>query len=74
MPKSILFLFLFLVPMPSYAYLGPGMGGGAIAAVFGFFAAILLGLWGILYYPIKRALKNRKDKKNLSKEIDDDPQ
>jgi hypothetical protein len=56
--------------MPSYAYLGPGMGGGVIAATIGFFAAILLGLWGILYYPIKRALKNRKDKKMLSKESD----
>ena len=74
MPKSIVFLFLFLAPMSSYAYLGPGMGGGAIAAALGFFAAILLGLWGILYYPIKRALKNRKDKKDVSKEIDDDPQ
>lgn len=74
MAKSILFLFLFLVSIPSYAYLGPGMGGGAIAAILGFFAAIFLGLWGILYYPIKRALKNRKDKKNLSKEMDDDPE
>jgi hypothetical protein len=44
------------------------MGGGAIAAIIGFFAAILLGLWGILYYPIKRAMKNRKDKKDLSKD------
>ena len=54
--------------MPSFAYVGPGMGGGAIAAIIGFFAAILLGLWGILYYPIKRALKNRKDKKKSLKE------
>ena len=74
MAKSILFLFLFLVSIPSYAYLGPGMGGGAIAAILGFFAAIFLGLWGILYYPIKRALKNRKDKKNQSKDMDDDPE
>ena len=58
--------------MPSYAYIGPGMGGGVIAAIIGFFAAILLGLWGILYYPIKRALKNRKDKKKSSKESDND--
>ena len=58
--------------MPSYAYVGPGMGGGAIAAIIGFFAAILLGLWGILYYPIKRALKNRKDKKMSSKESAND--
>ena len=67
MNKSILFLSLFLISMPSYAYLGPGMGGGVIAAIIGFFAAILLGLWGILYYPIKRALKNRKYTKELSK-------
>ena len=54
--------------MPAFAYVGPGMGGGAIAAIVGFFAAILLGLWGILYYPIKRALKRRKEKKVLSEE------
>ena len=63
MNKSILFLSLFLISLPSYAYIGPGMGGGVIAAIVGFFAAIFLALWGILYYPIKRALKNRKDKK-----------
>ena len=72
MNKSILFLSLFLISLPSYAYIGPGMGGGAIAAIIGFFAAILLGLWGILYYPIKRALKNRKNKKMLSKESDNE--
>jgi len=63
MNKSILFLSLFVISLPSYAYIGPGMSGGVIAAIVGFFAAILLGLWGILYYPIKRALKKRKDKK-----------
>ena len=49
------------------------MGGGVLMATIGFFAAILLGLWGILYYPIKRALKNRKDKKMLFKEPDNEP-
>ena len=72
MNKSIVFLSLFLISLPSHAYLGPGMGGGVIAVSIGFFAAILLGLWGILYYPIKRALKNRKDKKMLSKESDNE--
>lgn len=67
MNKSILFMSLFLISIPSYAYIGPGMSGGVVAAIIGFFAAILLGLWGILYYPIKRALKNRKDRKELSK-------
>ena len=72
MNKSILFLSLFLVSFQSYAYIGPGMGGGVIAAIIGFFAAILLGLWGILYYPIKRALKKRKDKKELAKDSNND--
>ena len=72
MNKSILFLSLCLISFPSYAYIGPGMGGGVIAAIIGFFAAIILGLWGILYYPIKRALKNRKDKKKSLKEFDNE--
>ena len=72
MNKSILFLSLCLISFPSYAYIGPGMGGGVIAAIIGFFAAIILGLWGILYYPIKRALKNRKDKKKSLKESDNE--
>ena len=72
MNKSVLFLSLFLISFPSYAYIGPGMGGGVIAATIGFFAAILLGLWGILYYPIKRALKNRKDKEMSLKDSNDE--
>ena len=72
MYKSILFLSLFLISLPSYAYIGPGMGGGFIAAIVGFFAAILLGLWGILYYPIKRALKKKKDKKMSLKDSHDE--
>jgi len=70
--KSILFLSLFLISLPTYAYIGPGMGGGAIAAIIGFFGAILLGLWGILFYPIKRALKNRKNKKKSLKDFDNE--
>ena len=52
---------------PLFAYIGPGMGGGVIAAIFGIIAAFFLGLWGILYYPIKRAFKNKKKKNTLSK-------
>lgn len=74
MNKSILFLSVFLISLPSYAYIGPGMGGGVIAAIVGFFAAILVGLWGILYYPIKRALKNRKDTKISLKHSNDESQ
>ncbi len=50
---------------PLFAYIGPGMSGGVIAAIFGIIAAFFLGLWGILYYPIKRAFKNKKLKKKM---------
>ena len=70
MNKTILSLFLIFIPMPLYAYIGPGMGGGVIAIVIGFFAAFFLALWGILYYPVKRALKRSRDKKALAKSKD----
>ena len=63
MNKLFLLSGLSLISFPAFAYLGPGMGGGVIAAIIGFFAAIFLGLWGILYYPIKRAIKNKKETK-----------
>ena len=52
-------LFLLTASSNVLAYLGPGMGGGAIAAVLGLIVAIFLGLFSVLYYPIKRALRKR---------------
>ena len=66
MTESIFISIIFSNLSPLFAYIGPGMGGGVIAAIFGIIAAFFLGLWGILYYPIKRALKNKKKKKTLS--------
>ena len=58
--KNKLIIVLLSISSPVFAYIGPGMGGGVIAAVLGVVGAILLALFGILYYPIKRMLKNRK--------------
>ena len=67
MTESIFISIFFANLFPLFAYIGPGMGGGVIAAIFGIIAAFFLGLWGILYYPIKRAFKNKKKKNKLSK-------
>ena len=67
MTESIMIFYIFSKATPLFAYIGPGMAGGGIAAIFGIIAAFFLGLWGILYYPIKRAFKNKKKKKMLSK-------
>jgi hypothetical protein len=61
--KTVASVFvLMIMPMPAFAYIGPGMAGGAIVAVLGFIGAIFLALFGILYFPIKRAIKKRKKK------------
>ena len=67
MTESIFISIIFSNLSSLFAYIGPGMGGGVIAAIFGIIAAFFLGLWGILYYPIKRAFKNKKKKNTLSK-------
>ena len=63
MIEQIIMVSLFSNVFSFYAYIGPGMGGGVIAAIFGIIAAFFIGLWGILYYPIKRAFKNKNKKK-----------
>jgi hypothetical protein len=60
MYKLLIIFFIFSYSAFAYAYIGPGMGGGVFAAVLGVLGAILLALFGIIYYPIKRMLKNRK--------------
>ena len=61
MKNIYLIIVLSSISSPASAYIGPGMGGGVIAGVFGVIGAVLLALFGILYYPIKRMLKNRKE-------------
>ena len=56
---------LFLTSIFTQAYIGPGLAGSTLAAIFGVIGSFFLALFAILYYPIKRALKNRK-KKNQS--------
>jgi len=44
-------------------YIGPGLGGGVITAVLGFFTSIFLALFAIIWYPVKRLIKKFKGKK-----------
>ena len=73
MTRSFTLLLLTFFSIPSYAYLGPGMSGGFHSSYCRFFRSNSLGImWGILYYPIKRSLKKRKDKKFLLKKSGND--
>lgn len=68
MLKSLIYIVIFFsISSNSFAYLGPGMGGGIIAATLGVVLAIIVGLFGILWFPIKRLIKNKKKEKEKDK-------
>ena len=71
MYKLTLITFLFIsITTSSVAYLGPGVGGGVIAAVIGVIVAIFVALFGLIWFPVKRLLKKRKEKKNQQNKLD----
>ena len=41
---------LLMVSLPASAYIGPGMGGGAIAVIFGILAAIFMAIFGFIHF------------------------
>jgi hypothetical protein len=45
---------------PAQAYIGPGAGLSAIGSLLALVAAVLVGIVGFLWYPMKRILKGRK--------------
>jgi flagellar biogenesis protein FliO len=51
-------LSLITVPAAANAYMGPGLGLGLISVVLGFFA--------VLWYPVKRFLRRRRQTKSTS--------
>ncbi|WP_099865276.1 hypothetical protein [Pararhizobium haloflavum] len=60
-PIPALAALIFLASaLPAQAYIGPGLGAGAVAAVLGVVGSVLLGVFAVVYYPIKRALRKRR--------------
>lgn len=60
MRLSLLLLAVLLIPVQAQAYIGPGLAAGTIAAVLGVIGAVLLAVFAIVYYPVKRMLRRRK--------------
>ncbi len=67
MNKFVILICLSLFPTNSYAYLGMGPLIPAIGSAVMFIFVIVLAVFGILFYPIKKFL-NQKKKKEI-KEI-----
>lgn len=60
----ILCLILLLVQLPAFAYIGPGAGIPFIGSFIGFVVTVILIIMAILFWPIRKLLKNKRNKKN----------
>ena len=67
MKKILLISILILIENTAFAYIGPGMTGGVFAATMGIIVAIFAALFGLIWFPVKRLLKKRKEKADLKK-------
>lgn len=55
-------IFFTLSAQPALAYVGPGAGLTAIGSFIALVLALVVAVFGFLWYPIKRMLKKRKSK------------
>lgn len=60
MRKIFLICMLLITAPAAFAYIGPGAGISLVGSILGILAAIFLGLFAVLAWPIRRFLKRRK--------------
>ena len=77
--KAFLAVLLAFCPVVCVAYVGPGLGVGVIGVILGVIGSILIALFAVFWYPLKRMLKQRKQKRanedantTLPKKMDED--
>lgn len=57
-----LFVLLATLSPAGLAYVGPGLGAGALGVLIGLVASVLLAVFSIFWFPLKRLFKGRKRK------------
>ena len=56
--RKLLFLTLFLLfSSTASAYIGQGLGAGAIGVILGILGSLLLAIFALFWYPLKRIYK-----------------
>ncbi len=71
MRKLIAFLIGGLVMTAAgaaQAYVGPGLGLGALGAILGVVLSVVLALFAIFWYPLKRMFKKKAPPRKAEKE------
>lgn len=57
---AIMLVLILSLSATAFAYVGPGAGLSVIGSLLAFFAAIIVGIFGFLWFPIRRFLRKRK--------------
>lgn len=55
--KYVFFLMFLAIAAPAHAYVGPGSGLTFVATLLALVAAVVTGIAGFIWYPIKRILR-----------------
>ena len=58
--RLTILIILTLLSTSANAYVGPGLGLGALGALLGAIVAVLLAIFGVIWYPMKRMFKKKK--------------
>lgn len=59
-PITLVLALILGQPATAFAYVGPGAGLSIIGSLLAFLAAIVVGIFGFLWFPIRRMLRKRK--------------
>lgn len=65
----LLALEMLALSDPALAYMGPGAGLTMIGSLVALVSAILAGIFGFIWYPLKRLLKRRRRDQNSADEV-----
>jgi uncharacterized membrane protein len=49
-----------LITLPAAAYVGPGVGLSAIGSLIALIGAIVVAIFGFLWYPLKRLMRKKQ--------------
>ncbi len=61
-------IILLLISFSASAYIGPGAGIPILGSLFGLIATVVLVISAILFWPIRKLLKKRKQKNESDSE------
>ncbi|MEM8830001.1 MAG: hypothetical protein AAGE96_11665 [Cyanobacteria bacterium P01_G01_bin.19] len=61
-------LLVAFVQQPALAYVGPGTGIAALGALLAILAAVIIAIFGFLWFPLKRMMKKRQEETNAAQE------